>query len=264
VALAVLSPPVEGGTRLSYSPAEAGASVTAVRLYETPARTGVPVFQGVPTLHGGVWTFSADLEDGDYYSAFDVTDSTGAFIDDDDFFYVLSGEVVPGSQVVSMAEVRVHVGAEDDSQDSILLRHLGMAIETVSERVGAPLLPQTRTEPFDRAATIILPSSHVRSATVTDSGGNAVPYVLRPGGLLRGSAGYGQVTVTYTEGFDRLPDTIRQVVLDLVRVLYDTRIGALPPGVDVAEEVDLPRPFPFDFEPVLNRLGPYRRGPHSA
>jgi hypothetical protein len=269
VALAVLSPPVEGGTRLSYSPAEAGASVTAVRLYDTPARTGVPVFQGVPTLNGGVWTFSADLEDGDYYSAFDVTDSTGAFTDDDDFFYVLSGEVVPGSQVVSMAEVRAHLNLPDKHHDAELVLHVAAAVEVLSEYVGSPLLPTPVTETHPRAGTVILRNSRAVSiASVTDAAGAAVPgYSLQPGGLLTGGyGGYGTLTVTYVAGFDRVPAALRLAVLIVAARLWETQRGAQPLPVLGGDEDPFTNPGGLPLLPprAETLLAPYRRSASVA
>jgi hypothetical protein len=256
--------------RLSYRPAEADATVTAVRLYTDPARTGTPVFDGVPVLLSGVWTFTPDLADGDYYSAFDVTDSTGSFSDADDFFYVLDGQVAAGSTLLSLAEIRAHLAlGSDRSYDRQLVRHLQAAIERITDHVGFPLTPGSVVEEHPAAAVIVLRQARVTAVTsIVDSTGTAVAgYRLTPGGILRTAGGYygghgTLLTITYTAGYDALPALVREVLLDLIRLRYETRADALPPGIDVAE-ADLTPPFPPSDDAVLARLTD-RRGPRAG
>ena len=79
--------------RLSYSPAEPAATVTEARLYTHPSRSGDPVVSGTPLLQAEVWTYSPDVADGLYFTAFDVTDSTGSFTDRKGVLQVLDGDI---------------------------------------------------------------------------------------------------------------------------------------------------------------------------
>lgn len=250
--------------RLSYAPALAGATVTAVRLYTEPARTGVPTASGVPVLVAGVWTFSPDLPDGDYYTAWDVTDSSGSFTDADDFFYVLFGEVVPNSQAVSMADVRSHLNIKTKVSDVELLTALIAAVEVVAFHVGAPLVPQTRTETHRRTGTVILGSSYVRSLTSVMQDGLAVSgFTLVPGGMLTVPVGSGgSLTVTYVAGFDRLPMAVRLATLIVVGRLWETQRGNGPSALpeDLNEPFTAPGGLPLLPPRAQTLLEPYRRG----
>lgn len=210
--------------RLSYTPAEAGATVTGVRVYPDPDRTGTPSASGIPTLTTGVWTFSPDLADGDYYTAWDVTDSTGSFTDADDFFYVLHGEVAPASTVVSMAELREVVGELTKDSDPLLLRLLQATVRHVQRRYG--LLP-AEVEPVvvDRpTGTVVLPHSHVDAVSVTRHGEPVPVTVNRAAGLVYG-VGYGPVTITYSV---EVGEDVKRAVLYAVQHAYESQQGAVP------------------------------------
>lgn len=258
--------------RLSYTPAESAATVTAVRIYTDPARTGTPFASGVPVLASGVWTFSPDLPDGAYYTAWAVTDSTGSFTDGDDFFFVQFGEVVPNSQVVSLAEVRAHLNITTKTNDSELIALVGAAVEVIGDYVGTPLVPTSVTETLPRGSTLILGSSNVRSLTsVTQDGTAVTAYTLAPGGLLTTTNGYygygGTVTVTYVAGFARLPAAVRHAVLIVVGRLWETQRGNAPsalPSSDFADSGFSTGGLPLLPPLAVTLLQPYRRGVRVA
>lgn len=275
--LVVLVAAPEGGIRLSYTPAEAGATVTAVRLYTDPVRTGTPIFEGVPVLSGGVWTFTAGLDDGDYYSAFDVTDSTGTFTDRGDFFYVLGGEVFPNSTVVSAAEVRDHLELGDDrSKDAELLRFVATAIDMVEEKVG-PLAPRTVTDVLSAGGPALVlrqsPVLAVTSLAPYEWGMAGTPVALvdtrldGPAGLLhfRYPRG-GVVEVTYVAGYARLPEGARMAVLELTRQRYSVSQGGYRPGYgDVDGEPNVSQRSGMWLSPdIMAMLAPFMRGMRVA
>jgi hypothetical protein len=172
---------------------------------------------------------------------------------------------VETSALPTLAEVKAHlnVPVDDTSSDAKLTGYLDSAVEAVEARIG-PLALRTLPPEVHQAngSTIILrhpPAREVLSVATT-SWGTVLSTVALIDVRLEGEAGllrlraplYGEVTVTYTAGRDAVPAVVREVLLDLVRVRFESRAGALP--VPVAEEPDLPRPFPPSDDAILARL----------
>lgn len=159
---------------------------------------------------------------------------------------------------IPLADVKPHVGlaATDTSQDARLQAMLDAAEDIVAAHVGR-LAPVQVTEDvvpaFGVAALRRRPVQAITSVTVGGVALSTVQANLNAGLLFISDS----ATVVYTAGFGVIPPLVREVVLDLVRARYDSRPGALPRGVDVAEEEAL-RPFPPDDAAILARLTPHR------
>lgn len=246
--------------RLSYTPAEPAATVTAVRLYTTPARTGTPAFTGTPVASAGTWTVSPNLTDGPYYSAFDVTDSTGSYTDADDFFYVLDGQIAPGSQIVSIHDVRTITGLTDATKDREQVELISAAVPVIEDWVG-PILPRTVTE---TPVESVLSQRPVLAVTSVTKGGSAVttPYTLNgPAGLVTGLP-TGTV-VTYTAGYRPIPSNIRRAVLRWVAWSWRRDHGGSETYLPAGDDATPIAPGVGGIErEIWHILGPYRRGPH--
>lgn len=267
-----------GMVRLQYVPAEAGAVVTAVRLYTDPARTGTPVFSGTPTNAAGTWTFDAPLADGDYYSAFDVTDSTGGFTDRGDFFLVADGEVI--QTIVSLSDTLRHLfkkgnrdftaadlaeaRTRDGGEVTLLLQ---AATRPLEEKAGA-ILPRLVTERVRGHSTTIVLRESPALALVSVSGDSGV----LTGGELDGPAGllhdspYGVRSVTYTVGRSPIPANIRKAALTWIAYWWSREHGGngtyLPPdGIGVAGGVMGVSALDRQIDALL---GPDRRGMRVA
>lgn len=160
--------------------------------------------------------------------------------------------------VIPVAEARRAAGvdAADASQDAVLQRMLDAAEDIVAAQIG-PLAPVQVTEAVvPRFGVAVLQRRPIQALTSVTVGGVALTTVQAnlPAGLLyiRDAA-----TVVYNAGFGSLPPLVREVILDLVRARYESRPGALPPGVEVAEEA-LAEPFPTNDAAILARLTPHR------
>lgn len=167
-----------------------------------------------------------------------------------------------------LADLKAHLGISlgDTSQDAKLQTYLDAAVETVEAVIG-PITPRTITETHygHFGGTLFLfqgPVISVESVANLYGPYSMVGLSVDTGmGALRTLTGYavrGDVTVTYTAGRATIPALVREVVLDLARLRYQSRVGGMPPGVDVAEEDPTPRFSPNDG-PILARLAPYRR-----
>lgn len=166
--------------------------------------------------------------------------------------------------VIPVADAKKHLGIkpEDTSQDAALQGMLDTAEEIVSTKVGRLATSDPITEdvkPF--RGTAVLRHVPVQSVTSVTIGGTATTGFTADleAGLIHVN---NPATVVYVAGFAAVPAAVREAVLDLVRLRYEARPGALPRGVEVAEEEPTP-PFPPDDRAVLARLDstPYRRGP---
>ncbi|HXH77160.1 hypothetical protein [Nocardioides sp.] len=167
--------------------------------------------------------------------------------------------------VLTAGAMRQHLDlGTDTSQDARLAEYEAAAVELVNKRIG-PVLPRAEVDMATwNGPSLVLRHSPVISVQSITSGGTPVSSsqfrLDGPAGILRANGSlHGPVEVNYTAGYAFVPELVRQVLLDLVRVRYESRAGALP--VEVAEEQDLPRAFPPDDEAILARLTPYRRGP---
>jgi hypothetical protein len=179
---------------------------------------------------------------------------------------------VETSALPTLAEVKAHLNepVDDTSSDAKLTGYLNSAVEAVEAKVG-PLTLRTETDVLTaNGSTLILRHPPVREvlSVASTRWGTVLSSVALTDVRLDGEAGllhlrtllYGEVTVTYTAG--AVTPLVREVLLDLVRVRFESRAGALP--VEVAEEPDLPRSFPPPVDAILARLDHLRRGPHVA
>lgn len=164
---------------------------------------------------------------------------------------------------VAIADARTHLGPDSATvEDTQVQRWIDAAEDLVVQRTG-PLTARTVLEtvaPFNGVG--ILKQTPVQSVTVVQVAG--VPTSAFTVDLAAGLIYLNQsATVEYVVG--QLSPLVREVVLDLVRLRYDTRPDALPPGVDVAEEPLTP-PFPPNDQAILARLDgtSYRHAPSGG
>lgn len=244
--------------RLSYSPAEADAVVTAYRLHATSARTGQPVASGVPILQAGVWTFSPDLADGEFFPSFDVTDSTGSFTDRKGFFRVVDGDVQQA--LVSIESVKAHLNITGTRDDLELGLYVDSVTPLIEEYVG-PVLVRTVTETVHGNVLREAPVLSLLSVTYGGTVYGGTPDLNAASGVLY-NVPIG-ATVTYTVGRETVPAAIRLAALVTVARLWETQRGSQPLPVLGGGE-DQPSYVPQGGPDLPYRaqmlLAPFRRG----
>lgn len=146
---------------------------------------------------------------------------------------------------VTLAQTKTHLNITAPTYDVELQSFVDRATAAAQTRLGHPIVAATVTEVHDGGTPVLLLRRApqypgvVTVTTVTENGATVTSggYVLNAAaGLLhRGTstspdcwaAGTQNVTVTYTAGYNPVPDDLQLAVLEMVRHLWTTQRGGM-------------------------------------
>jgi len=157
----------------------------------------------------------------------------------------------PGTEPLTLAEVKEALRIEDEAEDALLLRLIAVARRRCEQATGLSMIAQRWRLTLDRwpGERVMLPFRPVASVeAVRVAGADLSPESYRvekeEGGLLATCAWpapglrYGGIEVDFTSGFglswNDVPEGLRQGMLMLAAALYEAREGegeGLPAGV---------------------------------
>lgn len=220
--------------RLTYLPDELGATVSRVQVFTEPERLGVPVFAAAPVLIGGVWVSDVSLPDGEFYTMYDLTDSTGARVDRNDSFMVVDGAIVYA--IASLREVRERLNKTTSVDDAELRKMLVAASAEYEQKVSRVGTFEVRC---DGGPVVILPrGTQAASFAYADGGAAPAVDVDLDAGLAYGPFHRGRRNVLARVTVPAPPNHIEVILADVAGYFAATQRGnaptALPSGYDAA------------------------------
>lgn len=168
--------------------------------------------------------------------------------------------VSTSTAILTLAEVRAETN--NAGTDTQVQRYIDAATALVEDYCG-PVVPRTVTQTVTGHGVTILEGRVVSVDSVLLDGVAVTGYTVNlPAGLLY-DAPRGAV-VTYTVGFDVIPDAIKQAALLTVQHAIESQAGAVPTTYGATDETFvIARGFALP-NAAKEYLAPYRRGPAIA
>jgi hypothetical protein len=191
----------------------------------TRSSVGVFHYDYLPAQAGGYdWRIVSTVPNAASEGSFTV-DTAGAHFD----------------EPVTLEDAKAHVNKTTTTDDAELQRMLDAAMARISYEVG-PLSPKTFVEEHIDDAPFILRKQPAQTFTAIAETPLYRAYGMPPtapypstwrliGGVLHRTSGWSPyfqtvATITYTAGWNPLPEDIRQAVLELTRHLWSTQQGS--------------------------------------